>query len=205
MIQASEIIRLEAAQRGRAGGILARAFQDDPAYIVVVPQADQRTDVLAWLFGGVVHYSLLYGEVYTTLGLEGVACWLPPGQTHVTLWRLVRSGLHATPLRMGLAAYRRFNAYMGYADTFHERYAPESHWYLWAIGVDPASQGKGVGGRLMRSVLMQADADGMACYLETGTDRNVRFYEKLDFKVVGGGEVPRLGIQVWAMVRRANA
>ncbi len=203
MMQASAIVRLEAAQRSRAGGILARAFQGDPAYIAAMPGADKRADVLAWLFDRVVHYSLLYGEVYTTPGLEGVACWLPPGQTHVTLWRVVRSGLHAAPLRMGLAAYRRFNAYMGYAAKFHARYAPESHWYLWAIGVNPASQGKGVGSRLMRFVLMRADADGTACYLETGTERNIRFYEKHGFKVVGGGRVPKLGAQVWAMVREA--
>ncbi|MBN1978367.1 MAG: GNAT family N-acetyltransferase [Anaerolineae bacterium] len=206
MMQDSEIVRLEAARRGRAGGVLAQAFRDDPAYIVAMPRADKRADVLAWLFDRVVYYSLLYGEVYITSSLEGVVCWLPPGQTHVTLWRVVRSGLHATPLRMGLAAYRRFDAYMGYADAFHARYAPESHWYLWAIGVAPASQGKGIGSRLMQPILKRADADGKACYLETGTEGNARFYEKHGFKVVGGGKVPKLGIQVLAMVREpANA
>ena len=148
-----------------------------------------------------VRYSLLYGEVYTTPAVNGVACWLPPGRTELTLGRMVRCGLHATPLKMGLAAYRQFDIYMSYADVLHARYAPEPHWYLWAIGVDPASQGKGIGSRLIKPILKRADAGGTACYLETEMARNVRFYEKHGFEVVDGGKVPKLGAQVWAMVR----
>jgi len=205
MMQVNEVVRLEAAQCSRAGEVLARAFHNDPLYTLVIPEEGKRAQALPWLFDRVVHYSLLYGEVYTTPTLEGVACWLPPGRTKLTLGRMVRSGLHATPLKMGLAAYRQFDTYMGYADAFHTRYAPEPHWYLWAIGVEPASQGKGIGSGLMQPILMQADADGTACYLETEMERNVRFYEKHGFRVAGGGRVPKLGIQVWAMVREASA
>jgi ribosomal protein S18 acetylase RimI-like enzyme len=201
MMRDSEIVRLEANQQSQAGEVLARAFHDDPLYTLVIPEGDKRARALPWLFDKVVRYSLLYGEVYTTPAVDGVACWLPPGRTKLTLGRMVRSGLHATPLKMGLAAYRRFDAYMGYADAVHARYAPEPHWYLWAIGVAPASQGKGIGSSLIQPILEQADAGGTACYLETEMERNIRFYEKHGFEVVGGGKVPELGIQVWAMVR----
>jgi len=200
-MQDNEPIRPDPARRSQAGAVLARAFHNDPLYVVVMPNEDRRATALLWLFDRVVHYALLYGQVYVTPALEGVACWLPPGQCKLTLPRLVRSGLHATPFRMGWTAYRRFDACMSYSDRLHERHAPESHWYLWAIGVDPPHQGKGIGSKLLAPILERADAERTACYLETGTEGNVRFYEKHGFKVVGEGQAPRLGVNVWAMVR----
>lgn len=202
-MQNNKPVQLDPARRGQAGAVLARAFHNDPAYVAVMPEEGKRAAVLAWLFDRVVNYALLYGRAYTTPELEGVACWLPPGQNKLTLSRIVRSGLHATPVKMGWTAYRRFDAYVTYADRFHEHYAPASCWYLWAIGVDPPHQGKGIGSRLIAPVLERARADGTACYLETGTERNVRFYEKHGFKVVGEGRAPRLGVPVWAMRREA--
>lgn len=200
-MQNNQIVQLESAQRGQAAKLLARAFHRDPMYVQVLPDEGKRAEALPWLFDRVVYYSLLYGQVHTTPALEGVACWLPPGQTEITMGRLVRSGLYATPLRMGLAAYRRFDVYLRYAEQLHERYAPEAHWYLWAIGVDLSSQGRGIGSRLLEPVVARASADGAACYLDTGTERNVHFYEKHGFQVVYEGQVPKQGVQVWAMLR----
>lgn len=205
MVENNRLVPLEATQTRQAGEMLARAFHCDPMYMLVIPEADKRTKVLSWLFGRVVHYSLLYGEAHTTETLEGAACWLPPEQTELTLGRIVRSGLYATPLKMGLVAYRRFDIYMNYADRLHKRCAPEPHWYLWAIGVDPSSQGRGIGSRLMEAVLVRASAEGTACYLETGVESNIRFYEKHGFEVVEEGEVPGQGVQVWAMLRRGKS
>lgn len=202
-MQDREPIRLEPSQQVQAGKLLARAFHDDPLYRLVLPDEGMRARLASWLFERVVRYALLYGQVYTTPALEGVACWLPPGQTRLTVGRAMRSGLYATPLKMGPAAYRRFGAYSTYVDRLHEHYAPELHWYLWVVGVDPPSQGQGVGGRLIQPVLARASADGTACYLETGIEGNVRFYGQYGFKVVAEGRVPGQGLQVWAMVRRS--
>jgi ribosomal protein S18 acetylase RimI-like enzyme len=204
-MQNNDLVPLAMAQRGQAANLLAKAFHDDPLYVLVVPEEGKRANVLSWLFDRVIAYSLLYGQVHTTPVLEGVACWLPPGQTEVTLGRLVRSGLYAVPLRLGVAAYRRFDAYLRYVDTLHKRYAPEPHWYLWALGVDPPRQGRGIGSRLLEPVLARAGADGAACYLDTGTERNVLFYEKRGFQAVHEGQVPKLGVQVWAMLRGARS
>jgi ribosomal protein S18 acetylase RimI-like enzyme len=201
----SEVVQLDVAQRGQAGRVLARAFHQDPTYIFVLPEEDQRERVLGWMLDKVVGYGLLYGDVHTTPSLEGVACWLPPGKTDLTLWRLVRSGLYATPFKMGLAAYRRLDMYGSYANKFHKLYAPPSHWYLWAIGVDPSSQGLGIGGQLLERGLRRAREDGTACYLETGVERNVRFYEKHGFQVVGQGAVPGQGLPVWAMLHLSSS
>ena len=56
----------------------------------------------------------------------------------------------------------------------------------------------------MEPVLVRASANRTACYLETGVERNIRFYERHGFKVVGEGTVPGQGVQVWAMLRDAT-
>jgi ribosomal protein S18 acetylase RimI-like enzyme len=194
-------IHLEPSQRLGAAALLARAFHNDPLYKLVMPDEDRRANALTWLFERVVRYCILYGHTFTTPELEGIAGWLPPGRTNLTLGRIIRSGLHATPLKLGWNAYRRFDTYMAYADKLHARHAPRFHWYLWVIGVEPTCQGRGIGSRLLQPILDKADADGVLCYLETEGERNVRFYEKHGFKVAEQGRVPKLGVQVWAMRR----
>lgn len=194
-------LRLLPAQLKPAAALLAAAFQRDPMFIQVQPDEIARLEMLVWLMERVVRYSLLYGQVYTTPDLEGVACWLPPGHTHLTVTGLLRSGLVTSPLGMGLPAYLRFDRYMTYSDKLHELYAPAAHWYLWSLGVDPAHQGQGVGSRLLQPVLAQADAEHAACYLDTGAERNARFYQKHGFQVMEHSSTPRDGVQVWAMLR----
>ena len=203
--QHGELVSLEPARRSQAGALLGRAFHTDVLYESVIPDDSKRAALLTWLFDKVVHYALLYGHVHTTPALEGVACWLPPGRTEITLGRILRSGLHATPLKMGWAAYRRFDPYQVFSGRLHHIHAPQLHWYLWAIGVDPPSQGQGIGSWLLEPMLRKADADGTACYLETGTEANVRFYEKHGFHVTSKGRVPKLGVPIWAMRREARS
>ena len=195
------ITPLERSRRGQAAGLLARAFQGDPLFKYAIPQDDKRARVLTWMLGRVVVYASLYGEVHTTPALEGVACWVAPGKNKLTPYRVLRTGLTPIMSRFGLAAYRRFDINQATVYRIHRRYAPEDHWYLWAIGVDPASQGKGIGSALMQPVLTKASATGTPCYLETHNVRNVRFYEKHGFRVVCEERVPKGGPRVWAMLR----
>jgi hypothetical protein len=102
--QSSELVSLDPARRSQAGALLGRAFHTDVLYESVIPDDSKRAALLTWLFDKVVHYALLYGHVETTPVLEGVACWLPPGPTEITLGRILRSGLHATPLNWKPAA-----------------------------------------------------------------------------------------------------
>jgi ribosomal protein S18 acetylase RimI-like enzyme len=201
MIEERHIIRLEPSQQHRAAALLARAFCDDPVYRLAIPDEDKRTSALTWLFGKVMRYCILYGHAFTTPGLAGVAGWLPPGHTSLTFDRIIRSRLYAAPFKLGLPAYGRLAAYLSYADELHARFAPAPHWYLWVIGVEPAHQGRGIGGRLLQPILAQADADGLPCYLETEGERNIRFYERHGFKVAHQGQVPKLGVEVTAMLR----
>lgn len=197
-------VRLLFSQLKPAAALLAEVFQCDPSFVILQPNEIKRIETLVWLFERVVRYSLLYGQVYTTPELEGVACWLPPGSTDLNPLGLLRSGLVLTPFVIGLAALQRFYNVMVYTNRLHERYAPPSHWYLWVLGIEPAHQGQGIGSSLLQPVLAQASAEGAACYLETNTEGAVRFYQRRGFQVMEHGATPGQGIQVWAMLRPAT-
>jgi ribosomal protein S18 acetylase RimI-like enzyme len=88
-----------------------------------------------------------------------------------------------------------------YSDALHARCAPGPHWYLFVIGVEPACQGQGVGGALLRPMLARADREAMPVYLETHKERNVSFYQHFGFAVAGEGRIPGSNVTVYGMLR----
>ena len=75
------------------------------------------------------------------------------------------------------------------------------HFYLAFVGVEPASQGRGLGSRLMFPVLSEADAAGTAAYLEASTPRSRALYERHGFEVVEEMRLPFGGPPLWRMWR----
>src|SRR5262249_48797270 len=119
-----EPVLLSGAQSEVAARLLARAFQQDLLMVHVLPNAQRRERLLPALFGIVVRYCLRYGAVYTTSGLEGVVCCMPPGQT-TTIGRLARISLSDPPLQLGLTSLQRFLRASSASDQAHKRAAPE--------------------------------------------------------------------------------
>jgi GNAT superfamily N-acetyltransferase len=74
-------------------------------------------------------------------------------------------------------------------------------WYLSIVGVAPSAQGQGVGGRLIRATLAEADQVGAPSFLETFSQRNVTLYERLGYAVVASYEEPVTQSQYWLMQR----
>ncbi len=210
-----ETVTLRLEGRARAADALARAFAADAAYVDLVPDAARRLDVLRPMFGAVVCYAHVFGVVTTTAEIEGAACRVAPGKLALTPWRVIRTGLRMgraagdlvrAMAGLGRDARRRFRRGEAHVDRVHARLMTRPHWYLWALGVVPEAQGKGIGGALLQPVLAQADAEGVPCYLETQTEDNVRFYERRGFDVVAADELPgqRVSLPMWYMVREAR-
>ena len=201
MTQTFAPIPLAAHLQKPASEVMGRAFLNDPLWKYLVPDDAKRARVVPLSMGILVRYSFLYGEIFTTPTLDGIACLLTPGKTAPTLRRLMWIGIRNAPLQLGWTGFRRYATIENFSGEVHKRAVPGMHWYLWGLGVEPSRQGQGIGGLLIKPVLARADNDGLPCYLETMNERNVPFYVKHGFKIVSDEGVPRHGLRVWAMLR----
>jgi ribosomal protein S18 acetylase RimI-like enzyme len=158
---------------------------------------------MPWFMEVWAKYCCKRGEVYTTAGkVEGAAFWIPPGGYPQSVVGMMLSGLMLLPLKFGWAGFGRVMASLGCYERLHKRDVPPRHWYLPTLGVDPPSQGRGIGSALIRPVLERADADGLSCYLETETEKNLLFYRRHGFEVAAEADLPRGGPHFWTMRRK---
>ena len=123
-----EIVRLEPDQVGEAAAVLARAFQDDPAWSWVLPNARRRAALLPWLFRigferhrgrGLDDRRARIARLRALAAARAAAVRVGP-----TLRALV-----ATPLRVREAT-SRFLAYGRAVEAMRAAAVPEPHWYL---------------------------------------------------------------------------
>jgi ribosomal protein S18 acetylase RimI-like enzyme len=193
-----EIVRLANGQVEEASAMLARAFQDDPAWEWVVPNPRRRAALLPWLFH--VNFEVTEAEVWVTAGaIDGCARWLPPGRPEIHVGAMLRA-LVATPIRVREAT-SRFLAYGRAVEAMRASAIPEPHWYLAGIGVDPRRWRGGIGTALLQPGFAASGRDRVPCGLLTNNEANVEFYGRRGFEVVREGRTPEGGPRAWAMRR----
>lgn len=170
------------ADQRLATGILARAFIDDPALSWLMPDRASRPRRLAALFGAITrlggnpaHWSLAAEADRTP---AAVALWKPPGEWQTPMMRTLGE-LPALLSAFGLGTPRA----LGLQDAMEKHHPTTPHWYLQFVGCSPESQGKGLGGAVIRDRLAQCDREGLPAALETATESNVGIYEALGFRV----------------------
>jgi hypothetical protein len=140
-MMAPEIVRLEQKDLQRTAACLARAFHDDPLQTYVLPDPEERAERSPGHFAPILEYGLRFGTVLTTAEEpRGASVWLPPGQAVVTDERAVEAGLDQLPDVLGAAAADRFLSVLLAIDPYHQTDVPADHWYVFVLGVDPASR-----------------------------------------------------------------
>jgi ribosomal protein S18 acetylase RimI-like enzyme len=173
----SNILSVGGGERQQALETLVLAFAADPAERWLYPEASgYLTHFPAFVaaFGG---EAFARNTVWRLGAFTGVALWLPPnvdldGETiGRVLTETVAPDKHADTF-----------AVLGQMDDAHPKFP---HWYLPWFGIDPAAQGRGLGGELMRHCLRVVDEDHLPAYLDSTNPRNIPFYERHGFVVTG--------------------
>jgi ribosomal protein S18 acetylase RimI-like enzyme len=194
-----EIVRLRSDQVDEASEMLARAFQDDPAWEWVLPSARRRAVLLPWLFRA--NFEVTDAEAWTTAdGVLGCARWIAPGPPQMHVAPMLRA-LVATPLRLREAT-QRFFAYGRAVEAMRTAATPGPHWYLAGIGVDAGSRRGGIGTALLQPGIDHSVEDRVPCTLLTNNEDNVAFYARRGFEIVREGRTPDDGPPAWVMHRK---
>jgi ribosomal protein S18 acetylase RimI-like enzyme len=168
---------------GFAADPMARwVWPDSSEYLRIMPQFVKT-------FGGRAFEN---GTAYIVEGARAAALWLPPGvqPDEAAMGAIITEALRPEiaedigPILQGMA----------------EHHPHEPHWYLPLIAADPSWIGQGLGTLLMKHALRRCDEDVIAAYLESSNPRNISFYERHGFRIIGQiqhGSSPTLTPMLW--------
>lgn len=196
------LVRVKKKHMQKAIQTFSRSFNTDPLTMYMFPDEKERQRFMQHYFQFRVKYGIIYGEVYATSeDIEGIAMWIKPKNTKMTMWRMFRAGGMKLFRAMGKETINKMFEIEEYASKVHHEFAPKIHWHLSPIGVDPEHQGKGYASKLIRAMLKRTDKENIPCYLETQNGKNVEIYKRYGFKVVGHVKIPKTELDHWSMTR----
>lgn len=165
-----------AADREAMTDTLLLSFSADPCVRYIFPKpSDFRAGWPAFVMamGG---RGIDHGAAFVTEDGAAASLWLPPG-VEPDLEAMLGVLANVPPER---------GAVLGQVGEQMRAYHPDApHWYLAAVGVDPARQGEGLGSAMIKEGLRLCDAQGLPAYLESSNPRNIPLYERHGFEVIG--------------------
>lgn len=162
------------------GRALAAAFDGDPVWgHLASPNAQWTPRASAWFEAEARVQLRGHGEVLVDDQVRGAAIWSPPGH-----WRgTVSEGLFLALPSVRLFRSRLLTAMASLGRMERKHPTEPEHWYLAILGTDPAHQGSGIGGALIRAVTDRCDEQGLGAYLESSKEQNVPYYARHGFEV----------------------
>lgn len=193
----TDTVRL--ATEGDLSGIavsLARAFFDDPVSSWMVPE-DDRHERLVRMFKLMLDFQFRVGHIYTTSDTVGTSMWSLPGN-----WRLDLKAMNDFAGNVFDIFGDNLDRALEVVSTLEDNHPQNPpHWYLGALGTHPDWQGRGIGTALLMPILARADAEQSRVFLESSKERNVPYYHRFGFEVVGELTIPGGGPTLWPMWR----
>ncbi|MGP4017034.1 GNAT family N-acetyltransferase [Saccharopolyspora sp. 5N708] len=179
---------------------LLRAFRDDAFAQWLLPERAHRHHVYREWFSMVLAHAETAGRVIAGADDLAVQVWLS-GRTGPPA--MLDDAATERLLELAGPQVHRFRAFGNLSTDRHPR---EPHQYLALIGVDPAVQGTGIGGRELGDALREWDIDGLPCYLEASSERSRNLYLRLGFRDFGDPIVlPHDGPGLYPMWREPHA
>ena len=156
---------------------LSRSFDGNNSVNYAVKQDNLRKDRIQLLMEYSFEICQMFGKVYLTRDQQGTALILYPEKKKTTL-KSIFLDIKLAVSSIGISRVKKIVSRDNRIKSLHPKTAI---CYLWFIGVNPESQGKGIGKRLMQEIIQ--DHDQLPIYLETSVPQNVGFYESLGFHV----------------------
>jgi GNAT superfamily N-acetyltransferase len=216
----AEVRVLEPTDAAAAATVLARAFDQEPAKLTMMPNSTARQTFLDLTLRARLYDPLRYGAVqgaYIDDELEAIAVWYPPGVPMFSLsgamrmvfslpyiiWPLARGLPHM--VKMLLSDVRGTVALFRKRRPAVVRATQGMTWRLDLLGTLPEYRGRGLARALLDRQLHRCDQDGAAVWLEATDPVNPKIYERFGFRTVAHIDGPSWLLGYWVMRREPQA
>lgn len=183
---------------------LYEALIPDPFYVELLRDIPGGEPEKREILMRYMDYSMTEGEKYGQLTLAGdppygAAIWSRPLEPAIDNEKsLLKKYFIKT--YMGEPALKAYSTIVSFMSKQLDTLLQDA-WYLSIAGIKPTHQGQGLGANLLMKVLNETDKNGISTYLETFTPRNIRFYERIGYKITNEIAEPVTGCSYWIMVR----
>ncbi len=157
--------------------LLSAAFDDNLSVNFIVRQDDQRKARIHALMDYSFEVCYHSGKVWLSDDNRACALVLYPHKKRTTLksiWldaKLIFKAVGIGGIKKTLDREAKIKA----------KQPKEPMAYLWFIGVSPLYQRQGIGNKLLKQVIADAERQGLPVYLETSTERNLPWYDQHGF------------------------
>lgn len=159
--------------------ILTRSFDDNNSVNYVVKQDRNRIGRIRNLMDYSFNVCNKFGEVWISDDQQACALILLPDKKRVT-FRTLHWDLKLAFAAIGLG---RVSNVLRREAMIKANHPKEPIAYLWFIGVNPQTQGRGVGSALIQEVIQECEKKKRPIYLETSMQKNLPFYKKFGFEI----------------------
>lgn len=196
------VITLSKKDLDQAAETLYAAFMNDPLILWMFGDKENYLKNARWAFKTWIRWATLYGVAIATPHFEAIALRKKPGKHRFTLWNLWRSGMLATPARLGQTAMQRIEIFDRLSNAEQlKNIGSDQFWYCWMIGTHPDHQQQGFGKALMQHTFQLAKATQLPCYLETATAKNVEIHQKNGYQLLSSFDLPDSDVKIYCMRR----
>ncbi|HVI44747.1 MAG TPA: GNAT family N-acetyltransferase [Chitinophaga sp.] len=158
---------------------LVKSFDTNKSVNYIVKQDSKRVERIRKLMAYSFDLCYAFGDVFLSEDRKACVLTLLPDRKKSTF----KTTLMDINLVLSVIGVSSAKKAMDRDARIKKGYPSEPIVYLWFIGVDPAYQGKGIGGTLLDDVVKHSTGLGRPVYLETSMVENLPWYEKHGFNV----------------------
>jgi GNAT superfamily N-acetyltransferase len=192
--------RLVDTDAEEAGALLTRAFIDEPIFVAACRDRAVRQRLCPPLFSTNIRHACRFGEAWATGAepgaMQGVLYWITMPEGDLGPERAEEFGYSAIFTDWGGALERVVTLEEAGIAAITD--LPASWRYLEMIGVEPATQGRGLGTALLRKAVADAEMAGVPLALVTDRSANVPLYQRVGFVLMAHGIAEDTGVAWWA-------
>jgi len=202
-LETGGIEELSADDRGDIVDMFVLAFHDYPVFTYVLKDASEEAyeHQLRLLIGFFVDARLMRG--WPVFGIREDGELAAALLLSDPVFKPIPEDLDAVYDELGRTVGERALARLDNFDAVSAAHEPRSQTYfVGMVGTRPSSQGRGYGRKLMERVaeMSRARPESAGVTLTTEVPENLRFYERLGYRVLGSAEVGN--ITTWFHFRK---